>query len=454
MHANIIDKKSLQDQKEMRELRALARRIHSGNCVLVLGPGASTDQTEAEEVPLHHSLARELACDQQVACIEDLNCANLRHVSQVLVERDRNLSLLQETVVDFYNTYRNMTTEFHKKLATLPFQLCITTAPDNFMYNAFKQAEGKTPTRYYYNFKTHLTGHLPEPSISHPMVYHLYGYPEDPESLVITDNDLIDFLVNVIRNEPPLPNLIRGKLSREDTTCLFIDLGFKNWYLRALLKVLGIFGHREMSIALEAPDFFEQSHQHQTTVFFSAARTIQFSKETLSHFSQKLHQAYDAIMKHRHDIPAKNMEGAPRVFLSYASEDREVVYNLANKLRDAAINVWQDKQNLRAGDNWDRVLMQVINKQVDYVIVIQTEAMQKRLEGYFYKEISEATKRQERTKDGFHFLLPVQIGDVKILPELEKLHSHRVDTDTGFSALVSSIAEDWELRGNATAAKA
>jgi hypothetical protein len=72
-------------------------------------------------------------------------------------------------------------------------------------------------------------------------VYHLYGYPADPLSLVITENDLIDFLVNVVRKEPSLPPEITNTLAR--STCLFIDLGFKNWYLRSL----GLRGHGEMT---------------------------------------------------------------------------------------------------------------------------------------------------------------------------------------------------------------
>lgn len=434
------------DRAQIRHLRALSRRISLGNCVLALGPGASIDLNEAQEIPLNVKLARELAADQRVSCTQDLNCDDLRHVSQVLFEMDRDLTLLQERVSDFYGGFTGKTTEFHKNIAALPFRLCITTTPDDFLYNAFDQA-GKSPKRHFYNFKKSRTFQLPEPTVDQPLVYHLYGYPDEPESLVITENDLIDFLVSVIRDEPALPPSIRAKLSRQETTCMFVDLGFKNWYLRALLRALGFYGHAEMSVALEKPEFFAQSQQHQTTVYFSASKTIQFRQDSLNEFAEKLRETYDSLTEDGREKAPQLPEGAPRVFLSYAGEDRDEVEKLAEKLNGEGIGVWQDKQNLRAGDNWERVLIQVINKQVDYVMVVQTPTMVGQFEGYFYGEIAEALERKKNMKPGVLFLLPVQIGNVKILPQLESLHSHRVDTDDGFNALVSSIREDWEQRG-------
>jgi hypothetical protein len=404
---------------------------------------------EEQEIPLSAKLARELADDERVSCTQDLNCDDLRHVSQVVFAIERNLSLLHESVIDFYHDFADETSLFHENIAALPFRLCITTTPDNFLFNAFVQA-GKSPVRQYYNFRKTRTPQLSEPDTKHPLVYHLYGYPEEPHSLVITENDLIDFLVRVIRNEPPLPPLIRGKLSRPETTCLFVDLGFKNWYLRALLRALGIFEQHEISLALEDPEFFELSEQHQTTVYFSASKAIQFTQESLNRFAQKLRQAYDSLPERRRDSAPQISAGAPRVFLSYSSEDQEDVADLAEKLRSANIEVWQDKQNLRSGDNWNRVIMQVINKQVDYVVVVQTAAMLGREEGVFYHEIKQALERLKGMKEGLLFVLPVQMGDVEVLPMLKELHSHRVDTEDGFKALIRSIIEDRKRRGHPT----
>ena len=50
-------------------------------------------------------------------------------------------------------------------------------------------------------------------------------------------------------------------------------------------------------------------------------------------------------------------------------------------------------QQLRAGDNWARLLLQVIEKQVNYVVVVQTQAMTTAEQGWFPLEIETALRR-------------------------------------------------------------
>jgi len=134
---------------------------------------------------------------------------------------------------------------------------------------------------------------------------------------------------------------------------------------------------------------------------------------------------------------------APRAFLCYASEDVEAVTRLSERLEAAGIGVWRDKQNLRGGDDWDRVLVHVIEKQVHYVIVAQSTTMDRRGEGYFYKEIAVARERQRRMRQGRIFVLPLQIESCEGLDELKDLHQMSVATEDDFGKLVQAIREDW-----------
>ena len=169
---------------------------------------------------------------------EDIDPDDLRNVSQVLYDQTGEQTGLQFEVGEFFNQFADTTTELHRNIAALPFKLCLTTSADDFLFNAFKEA-GKTPVREYYDFRNFRDVTINEPSVQNPLVYHLYGYREPPESQVITEGDLIDFLTKVVKNEPPLPSYIRATLSKNDSTCLFIDLEFKQWYLRVLMHVLG-----------------------------------------------------------------------------------------------------------------------------------------------------------------------------------------------------------------------
>ncbi|MGE3816560.1 MAG: toll/interleukin-1 receptor domain-containing protein [Nitrospiraceae bacterium] len=392
------------------------------------------------------NLARSLASDSQVASVNGLNCDDLRHVAQVWYEKNRDMTGLQEFVAGFFKGFKDGMTEFHQDLARLPFKLCIVTTPDDFLYNAFK-AQGKQPICDFYNLNRQRDDKLPTRlSPDEPVIYHLYGHHKDPSSLVITEEDLIAFLVKLVQNEPRLPDIVRTYLQDKGTTCLFIDCGFKNWYLRVLLKALSLYEHKDMSFALEDSDFFAQSGQHQTVVYFSTVRTIQFKHDTLPEFAGKLREAYEALQTTEESEPSKIGANAPKAFLCYASEDRPLVERLASRLKQKGIDIWQDKQNLRAGDDWDRLLVQVIGKQVHYVVVVQTNAMVSQAEGYFYKEIGEALERQRRMKEGIRFIIPIVVGQLEPVKSLNDLHHISVDVEDNIRDLADAILEDWEVR--------
>jgi TIR domain/SIR2-like domain len=433
--------------------RSLARLIGRGDCILVLGPGAATAPDSTPDLPLTVVLSQLLAQDGRVARTEGLDRRDLRHVSQVLYEATRSLTGLQETVAEFYARYGTQTSAFHRNVAALPFRFFLTTTPDDLLFNALTEA-GKKPTRHYYSFRrARRTDAAEPPTVAQPLVYHLYGHHEEPDSLVITETDLIDFLAKVILNAPPLDPLIRAELAKASTTCLFVDLGFKDWYLRALLRALGLYGHQDTSIAVEDAEFFERSALHQTTIYFSASQAIQFHHETLDDFSTRLRQAHESLAAQKPREIATPAADAPCVFLSYVHEDREAADRLADNLRAAAINVWQDHQSLRVGDRWSQLLEQVINKQADYVAVMQSPNLAKRVETYVGIEVDQALKRhQKMTLGGFRFILPLRLGVRADLPTLELLQGIDVSTGEGVGALVTAINQDWAKRALARAA--
>ena len=96
------------------------------------------------------------------------------------------------------------------------------------------------------------------------------------------------------------------------------------------------------------------------------------------------------------------------VFLSYASQDAEVVKRLAAALREAGIEVWFDQNGLVGGDAWDAKIRKQIAECALFVPVIST-ATQARLEGYFRIEWKLASQRTHAMAEEKAFLLPVVI---------------------------------------------
>lgn len=108
---------------------------------------------------------------------------------------------------------------------------------------------------------------------------------------------------------------------------------------------------------------------------------LEFKQLSWPQFARQLCEAYETLADKRSQPASAPSANVPKVFLSYASEDAEPLEQLAEKLHAAGIDTWRDKQNLCAGDNWNRQLVHVIEKLVDYVVVVQSPAMIGRVEG-------------------------------------------------------------------------
>ena len=69
----------------------------------------------------------------------------------------------------------------------------------------------------------------------HPLLYRLFGDPKEPGSMVLTENDLLDFLICMVVQRPQLPNGLLVALRQNARTFLFLGFGIRHWHLRVLL---------------------------------------------------------------------------------------------------------------------------------------------------------------------------------------------------------------------------
>lgn len=122
----------------------------------------------------------------------------------------------------------------HKALAALPFTHILTTNFDGLMESAFG-LEGKKPKVYMYRLRGDRQ-EIDVATLSEPVVYKLHGSLENLDSLVVTEDDVVEFLSCVMLADPPLPNRIQGLF--EGKSILFIGYGLKDWNIRVLLRAI------------------------------------------------------------------------------------------------------------------------------------------------------------------------------------------------------------------------
>lgn len=125
-------------------------------------------------------------------------------------------------------------------LADLPLPIYLTTSPYTFIEAALEKA-GKQPRTEICRWHTGLESldsvfekEAYEPSVSEPVVYHLHGLDERPDSLVLTEDDYLNYLVNISKGDQgdPIPKRIRQAMS--DSALMLLGYELPSWSFRVL----------------------------------------------------------------------------------------------------------------------------------------------------------------------------------------------------------------------------
>lgn len=148
-------------------------------------------------------------------------------------------------------------------LADLQIPIYITTSYFSFLEEALVKV-GKHPSTQVLSWGTKLKMedvHIPkreyEPSIPNPVVYHLFGLEDYAKSLVLSEDDYMDFLMNsasAISSLEVFPQPLRDALSQ--SRLLLLGYHLRSWDFRALFRFILEFRKRQdqdtpRSIALQ-----------------------------------------------------------------------------------------------------------------------------------------------------------------------------------------------------------
>lgn len=129
--------------------------------------------------------------------------------------------------------------------------------------------------------------------------------------------------------------------------------------------------------------------------------------------------------------------GRPRVFLAYASEDRDDVKRLYGELQGAGFETWMDEEKLLPGQNWPRAIEQAIEL-ADYVVLcFSCRSVDKR--GYFQLELRYALEVASCVPLDEIFLMPIRLSECTVPLQIARRTQYIdlfPDWDTGVNALM------------------
>ena len=345
-------------------------------------------------------------------------------------------------------------------LASLPFTLFVTSRHDSALEHHLA-LKGKRPQVTAYEFKgdrTPTLGNLG--SIEEPVVYRLYGAFDDPNSLVLTENDLLDFVTRGRRRRARLTRDLQNLFSEQNF--LFLGFGVVDYHFRILLHVLNL-SKSAKSFALErSPTPDDQSNFdlkfNESVLFYNELgyTALKLLDTELNHFIQELHQRWSQrnvgveakIELAPGNTPAPELADGPSVFISYVQENKPFAEELCSRLKQEGLNPWIDTDGLRSGARWDAALEDAITKEVDYFIVLQSAALSDRMESYVHKEVKLALERQDLRAGSFIF--PVRIDeDAELLDALirAKIQTGNLfDLDQSAAQLAKEIKREEQRR--------
>jgi hypothetical protein len=133
--------------------------------------------------------------------------------------------------------------EPHKLLAALPFPVYVTTNGDSLLTESLRATpvsagspNAKRPTVVVSGEDGAGGQALDIPSEETPLVYHLFGHLQDLDSLVLTEDDYFDYLINVSGKRRPLPTEVRRRLTR--SSLLFLGFRLDEWDFRVLVRCI------------------------------------------------------------------------------------------------------------------------------------------------------------------------------------------------------------------------
>lgn len=308
--------------------RHLYRTLQKQNCILILGPHIATFSGMDGDAQLMEAFSQQLVEELRFSNIrfDESETPNLAYTSlRWMKGRRMSSSSLREEMRSFFDQSVGRLPKIYRDLAQLPFFLVVNTSPDSYMEQAFLRA-GKTATALHYNYQRNQVPLVPEMSVEKPAVFNLFGSIEDLESLVITKEDQVDFINNLLKNVSTLPNEILQHFDQEKTY-LFLGFDANDWHLPLLFRSLRLHEAKDMSFYLHAEEM-----SGATRDFYVDSFDFQFVSDTAATFSKNLLEGYQEWAKANEAREAESEEAEGPKDRAYIAKPQPGVNGRSNLL--------------------------------------------------------------------------------------------------------------------------
>ena len=319
----------------------LCKDLNRKRCVLFLGTSVPLYSAGNDKVDFY-SLASLVLSQQLIKNnfeFDQSQSQNLYYVAQKFVAFKKNYrTRLEDEIADVYKTeVEKLKAEsgeaipaLYKTILLLPWHTIVNMQPDNFFESALKPAEVFS-FYHYKNKDIDLTVDKDK-----FLVYNLFGtvvkdksdYRVD--SLVVTEEDQVEFVRNIVSGNPRVPECVISRLDNEKTY-IFLDCNLENWYFRLLMEMLKI--HKDSHTL--SPRYKSLIFSPPTVEFYKNRYGFVFITNNSEEFVNRLWDEY----KKRY--PPSALPASKKIFIAYHDAGEGLARSLTNQLKP-----WVDKQIL------------------------------------------------------------------------------------------------------------
>ncbi|MBN2894092.1 MAG: SIR2 family protein [Bacteroidales bacterium] len=223
-------------------------------------------------------------------------------------------------------------TDFHKKIAEIPFHLIISSSPDVLLSQIFDEKS------FDYTFDYYDKNMNPQPiaplSKDKPLIYNLLGVQNMFNSLVLTFNQLFDYLASIL-GDHKLSDGLKKQL-QEAQSILFLGFKFNKWYYKLIFRLLGFY---ENAMYQAPMDEIEQLNNDEIYNFYVNEFNFQFIDVSGEQIITKLYEHYKDLNQLR---KPKSKIVAGNVIQNITNNNINIQGNgniVANDIKDSDIDI-------------------------------------------------------------------------------------------------------------------
>ena len=148
----------------------------------------------------------------------------------------KTLAALLESAVGYCRANPNHP---YRVLSELPASIYLNAAYEPLLLRVLK-AEGKNPEPVFTSWRGEEVPQKPQPRAAKPTpesswVYHVFGLFGKPDTMVLTEDDFLDYLIAASRLDLLLPTLV-GQLMQ--SSLLFLGFRLDDWRFRVLFRMI------------------------------------------------------------------------------------------------------------------------------------------------------------------------------------------------------------------------